>query len=81
MTPEASFHPMNEKPLAERLAVFEAMCKTEADRYVLWRSSRGTYLPIDLSSDEEMAVLIDEDDELAAAVTERMREAGVPVRE
>jgi hypothetical protein len=33
------------------------------------------------SGEEERALLIDEDDELAAAVAERMREAGVPVRE
>ncbi len=57
------------------------MWTTEAHRYVLWESAGvGGYLPIDISGDEEMAVLIDEDEELAEAVTERMRDAGVPVR-
>jgi hypothetical protein len=71
---------MEKKPLAERLAPFEPMWTTEAHRWVLARTRYG-YLPIDVSGEEEMMLLIDEDDELAAAVTERMREAGVPVRE
>ena len=37
-------------------------------------------LPVDVSGDQEMAVLIDEDDGLAEAVTERMLAAGVPVQ-
>jgi hypothetical protein len=37
-------------------------------------------LPVDVSGDQEMAVLIDEDDGLAEAVIERMLAAGVPVQ-
>jgi hypothetical protein len=69
------------RPLPERLAAFEAMWTTEAYRYVLAAGGPGAgYLPIDISGDQEMAVLIDEDDELAEAVAERMRAAGVPIR-
>jgi hypothetical protein len=71
---------MEKTPLPERLEPFKPMWTTEAHRWVLYRSLYG-YLPIDVSGEEEMILLIDEDDELAAAVTERMREAGVPVRE
>lgn len=69
------------KPLAERLKPFEDMWTTEAHRYVLAATARDGYLPIDVSGDQEMAILIDEDDELAQAVAERLRDAGVPVRE
>ena len=53
------------------------MWTTDRWRYVLVRGDG--YLPIDVSGTEPMAVLIDEDDELAAAVAEAMRDAGVPV--
>jgi hypothetical protein len=56
------------------------MWTTEADRYVLARSEHA-YLPIDISGGDEMMILIDEDDELASAVTERTLAAGVWVRE
>jgi hypothetical protein len=56
------------------------MWTTDAHRYVLY-AGEGGYLPIDVSGETEMAVLIDEDDELAEAVTQRMRDVGVPVRE
>jgi hypothetical protein len=72
---------MDRKPFADRLRAFEPMWTTEAHRYVLAGTSRDGYLPIDISGDQEMAILIDEDDELAEAVTERMLAAGVPVRE
>jgi hypothetical protein len=70
-----------ETSLAERLRPFEAMWTTERHRYVLAGDATHGYLPIDTSGDEDMAVLIDEDDELAEAVAERMLAAGVPVRE
>jgi hypothetical protein len=37
---------MEKKPLAERLAAFEEMWTTEADRYVLWRSKDAGLLPM-----------------------------------
>jgi hypothetical protein len=71
---------VEKKPLQERLKPFEAMWTTDAHRYVL-SGGEGGYVPIDISGEMEMAVLIDEDDELAEAVAQRMRDAGVPVRE
>jgi len=66
--------------LAERLRPFEAMLTTERRRCVLSGEAAVGYLPIDISGDQDMAVLIDEDDELAEAVARRMLAAGVPVR-
>jgi hypothetical protein len=64
-------------PLAERLAPFEPMWSGDTHRYVLVAPNHS---PIDISGDEELFVVI-EDDEVAEAVTERMLRAGVPVRE
>jgi hypothetical protein len=62
-------------PLAERLAPFEPMWSGDAHRYVLVSPSHS---PIDISGDEKLFVVI-EDDEVAEAVKERMLRAGVPV--
>ena len=57
------------------------MWTSDAHRYVLWRDPDDLgYLPLDISGDEEHAVLI-EDDEVAEVVARRMLAAGVPVRE
>ena len=66
--------------LAERRRLFEAMWTTDRHRYVLSGEAAVGYLPIDISGDQDVAVLIDEDDELAEAVARRMLAAGVPVR-
>ena len=57
------------KPLTERLAPFEAMWTTERYRYVLSGSRHDGYLPIDISGEMEMAILIDEDEPGRRALT------------
>jgi len=62
----------------EELRELEHLWTTDMEKYVLVRFEDGGLLPVQLGGKDPMGLIIEEDD-LAAEVCRRMKEAGVPV--